>query len=144
MIILRIGITSFPTDGIDISVIPVSGGSCVVRLFKDEESTTDSEGNAVLTADAVEGKLIYYAGLHDEIKNNFDTYWTQFYNAEYQKRLDALNASYAYKKQSLHERHSSILLSPVLTEAQQQTAITNIKADYATLIDALIKEQGEL
>lgn len=70
----RIGITAMPERGVDISLIPISGGRCIVRLFKDEQST-EVDGMTQITADVVELEMVYYDGLQLEVESNFDKYF---------------------------------------------------------------------
>lgn len=70
----RIGITAMPERGVDISLMPISGGRCIVRLFKDEQST-EANGMAQITADVVELEMVYYDDLQLEVESNFEKYF---------------------------------------------------------------------
>lgn len=139
---MNIEITAIPTDGIQIDMI--DSINCKVSLYKNESTTTDTNGISHITADMVCGNLRYSTELASDIKSNFDWYWNKFYNVEYQNNLDAINATYVKEKKSIHERHSAILLSSALTDDQKVTAIANLKTEYATLTTNLLSEQEAL
>lgn len=101
----------------------------MVRLFKDEESTTDSEGNAVLTADVVETEMIYYDGLQQELQNNFEKYFSLGSEAEAEeikeKKMEDI-------KQQLMKININYL-NGTITEEEFNTQSGALKTEYGAL-----------
>lgn len=124
----RIGITAMPERGVDISLIPISGGRCIVRLFKDEQST-EVDGMTQVTADVVELEMVYYDGLQLEVESNFDKYFeigTQQELAEAKtKKVDEI-------KQLLMKANLDCL-NGVITEEEFNSKSNELKTEYNLL-----------
>lgn len=71
---MRIGITSMPADNFEIW--QRTGMTSIVRLYKDLQTETVADETR-LTANMVEVYMPYYTGLHDDVLNDFEHYWTE-------------------------------------------------------------------
>lgn len=71
---MRIGITAMPVDNFEIW--QRSNMTSVIRLFKDLQTEIVAEETR-LTANMVETYMPYYAGLHYDVLNDFEHYWTE-------------------------------------------------------------------
>ena len=124
----RIGITAMPERGVDISLIPISGGRCIVRLFKDEQSA-EVDGMNQITADVVELEMVYYDGLQLEVESNFDKYFeigtTKELAEAKTKKVDEI-------KQLLMKANLDYL-NGVITEEEFNSKSNELKTEYNLL-----------
>ncbi len=124
----RIGITAMPERGVDISLIPISGGRCIVRLFKDEQSA-EVDGMNQITADVVELEMVYYEGLQLEVESNFDKYFeigtTKELAEAKTKKVDEI-------KQLLMKANLDYL-NGVITEEEFNSKSNELKTEYNLL-----------
>ena len=77
---MNIGITSMPTDGIQID--DLGSGLSLVSLYKNAVTTTNSDGTQSITATCYTLQMRTIDGLAAEIKDNFDYYWSKAYAVE--------------------------------------------------------------
>lgn len=124
----RIGITAMPERGVDISLIPISGGRCIVRLFKDQQST-EVDGMTQLTADAVELPMVYYDGLQVEVESNFDNY----FELGAQKELAGIKTKKVDEIKQLLMKANLDYLNGVITEEEFNSKSNELKTEYNLL-----------
>ena len=124
----RIGITAMPERGVDISLIPISGGRCIVRLFKDEQST-EVDGMTQITADVVELEMVYYDGLQLEVESNFDKY---FEIGAQQELAEAKTKKVEEIKQLLMKANLDYL-NGIITEEEFNSKTNELKTEYNAL-----------
>lgn len=124
----RIGITAMPERGVDISLIPISGGRCIVRLFKDEQST-EVDGMTQITADVVGLEMVYYDGLQVEVESNFDKY---FEIGTQQELAEAKTKKVEEIKQLLMKANLDYL-NGIITEEEFNSKSNELKTEYNAL-----------
>ena len=71
---MRIGITTFPQNGFEIW--QRTGMTSIIRLYKDLQIETTADETR-LTADMVEVYLPFYAGLHDDVLQDFEYFYAE-------------------------------------------------------------------
>lgn len=124
----RIGITAMPERGVDISLIPISGGRCIVRLFKDEQST-EVDGMTQITADVVELEMVYYDGLQLEVESNFEKY----FEIGTQKELAETKTKKVDEIKQLLMKANLDYLNGVITEEEFNSKSNELKTEYNLL-----------
>lgn len=124
----RIGITAMPERGVDISLIPISGGRCIVRLFKDQQSN-EVDGMTQITADVVGLEMVYYDGLQVEVESNFDKY---FEIGTQQELAEAKTKKVEEIKQLLMKANLDYL-NGIITEEEFNSKTNELKTEYNAL-----------
>lgn len=124
----RIGITAMPERGVDISLIPISGGRCIVRLFKDQQST-EIDGMTQITADVVELEMVYYDGLQLEVESNFD----QYFEIGAQKELANAKTKKVDEIKQLLMKANLDYLNGIITEEEFNSKSNELKTEYSLL-----------
>ena len=79
---MRIGITAFPANGFEIW--QRTGMTSIVRLYKDPQTEIFADETR-MTANMVEVYMPQYDGLHDDVLNDFEHYWTEGLKLELEK-----------------------------------------------------------
>lgn len=124
----RIGITAMPERGVDISLVPISGGRCIVRLFKDEQST-EVDGMTQITADVVGLEMVYYDGLQLEVESNFEKY----FEIGTQKELAETKKKKVDEIKQLLMKANLDYLNGIITEEEFNSKTNELKTEYNAL-----------
>lgn len=111
---MRMGITAMPAEGIEI--YRMGAETCLVRLFKNPETTEQGETTA-LTADVVEMQMKFDEGTYAKVLETFEALFA-----------DAKNAEIALEKIKAKEIITNKIKNDIV-----QVMIDNAAADYTAL-----------
>ncbi len=133
---MNVGITAMPDGGVEVS--DMGTGLSLISLYKDAVTTTNAYGTQSITATCYTLQMHTMDGLLDEVKNNFDYYWSKAKTAEQDEELATLDEEYQPQFRSLQQSMTiATLRGDTDLETSLKESYTTLESEYTTAREAI-------